>query len=84
VVTVVGRISASVVKYNSSPVNPWAPVQPDVWVQVRKVRPFRWQWHLTAGLAGPTIYGPFYALTENWARAKAVIAANSPKRKADR
>jgi hypothetical protein len=55
-----------------------------VWVQVRKVRPFRWQWHLTAGLAGPTIYGPFYALTENWARAKAVIAANSPKRKADR
>lgn len=80
----VGRISASVVKFNSSPVNPWVPVQPDVWVQVRKVRPFRWQWHLTAGLAGPTIYGPFYALTENWARAKAVIAANSPKRKADR
>ncbi len=50
-----------------------APGDPDVYGGVRKVRAFRWRWHLTAGLAGPTIYGPYYAWTERgaWRRAHA-------------
>lgn len=49
------------------------PDVPDVYAAVRKVRAFRWRWHLTAGLGGRTIYGPFFAWTERgaWARAHA-------------
>jgi hypothetical protein len=48
----------------------------DVWVAVRKIRAFRWKWHLTAGQAGPTIYGPHYAWTESGARYKAWTVAH--------
>lgn len=51
------------------------PDEPDIYAGVRKVRALRWRWHLTAGLAGPRIYGPFYAWTERGAWAKAHAAA---------
>lgn len=69
------RPQKQVVRFGQFALQPEVPDEPDVYAYVRKVRAFKWRWHITAGQGGPTIYGPFYALTERGAWSKAHAAA---------